>query len=85
MNTDLVIAAAHITRTVDQLDDRCYLCDVRAATGLDAARFTAALLELWYAGRIELERADLVLDSAKCEASSLQLYTEEFHYARLAA
>jgi hypothetical protein len=82
--TDLVIAAARITRTVDRLEDRCYLCDMRAATGLDAARFTAALLELWYADRIELTRADLVLDSAKVEASELRIETETFHYARLA-
>jgi hypothetical protein len=82
--TDLVIAAARITRTVDRLEDRCYLCDVQAATGLDAASFTAALLKLWYADRIELSRADLVLDSAKVAASELQILTETFHYARLA-
>jgi hypothetical protein len=84
-DTDLVKAAALITRTVDQLEDRCYLCDMQAGTGLDAARFTAALIELWYADRIKLERADLVFDSAKVAASELCIETETFHYCRLAS
>jgi hypothetical protein len=83
-DTDLVKAAAALTRTCD-VTDCAYLCDVRQATGLDAERFAAAALELWQADEVELTRADLVtaLDTAKVEASELRYETETFHFIAL--
>jgi hypothetical protein len=85
MNATQTALAIAIATTAPALGDKRYLSDVAAALGFDAERFEAVLLSAWYDGHIELSRADLVLDSAKVEASELRIETETFHYARLAS
>jgi hypothetical protein len=82
--TDLVLAALDVLRTTEKLDDRIWICDVRAACAmrdLTAEQVDEALLVLWDERRVELTRADLIFDTAKIEASEIRLETETFHYA----
>jgi hypothetical protein len=84
MNATQTAAAIAILTTAPALGERRYLSDVQAALGFDADSFRAVILSLWDEGHILLSRADLVLDAAKVEASTLRIETEEFHYAELA-